>query len=71
MTATHGHPELIELVLLGLRKWYNQERISFTYDILEPVLKTAWTRQRRIGCKSLIEGFCASEWRLCQNQYLQ
>jgi hypothetical protein len=70
MTVNYGHPGLIELILVGLKKWHNQERIPYTYDILEPLLKTAWTKQKRFGWTSLIDGFWAYEWRLCQEQYL-
>jgi hypothetical protein len=49
MLSNYGHPEMIELIILALQKWHNQKRIPFTYNILEPHLKTAWTKQRRLG----------------------
>jgi hypothetical protein len=70
MTTNKGHPELIELIILGLQRWHNNDRIPLSYDILEPLLLTAWRKQRRLSWKSFIEGFGAKEWRECQTQYL-
>jgi hypothetical protein len=70
MISNLGHPELCELIILALQKWHNQERFPLTYDILEPQLKDAWTKQRRLGWTSFIEGYRAKEWRLCQHNYL-
>jgi hypothetical protein len=62
---------MIELIILGLRRWHNDDPIPYSYDILEPTLLQAWRKQRCLGWKSFLEGFWALEWRLCQAQYLQ
>jgi hypothetical protein len=71
MTRNQGHPELIELIILGLNKWHDQHIIPYDYDILEPLLKQAYNQQRRIGWASFIEGFWSRSWRLCQDEYLK
>jgi hypothetical protein len=71
MLSNNGHPELVELIILGLTKWHNNERIPLSYDILEPDLAKAWSKQRRIGWTSFIEGFWVIEWRACQTTYLK
>lgn len=71
MINNHGHPELIELVILGLQTWHSNEIIPFAYNILEPLLKTAYKKQRWIGWKSFIEGFWTTERRLVQTDYLK
>jgi phage FluMu protein Com len=62
MITNLGHPELVELDILGLTIWHSNERIPFTYDILKPTLQRTWTKQRRFGWTSFIEGFWAIEW---------
>jgi hypothetical protein len=71
MTINQRHPEMIELIILGLQYWHDQVRIPFTYDILEPTLRKAWNKQRRIGWRSFLDGFWVLEWRQCQSQYLR
>jgi hypothetical protein len=70
MIQNHGHPELIELIILGLKKWWNNEYIPYEYDILDPTLHKAYRHQRRIGWNSFIEGYWAKEWHICQSQHL-
>jgi hypothetical protein len=71
MTNNHGHPELIELIILCLNKWHDQELIPYDYDILEPSLVQAYKQQRRLGWASFIEGYWSSYWRHCQSDYLK
>jgi hypothetical protein len=59
MTQNHGHPELIKLILLGLRKWQFKEYIPYNYEILDPLLIKAYRSQRRLGWKLFIEGYWA------------
>jgi hypothetical protein len=33
MLSNNGHPELVELIILGLTKWHNNEIFPLTYDI--------------------------------------
>jgi hypothetical protein len=70
MITNQGHPEMIELIILGLQRWHDQERIPLVYDILELTLCKAWNKQCRIGWKSFLDGFWVLEWRQCQSQYL-
>jgi hypothetical protein len=70
MTENKGHPELVELICLGLNSWHKNDRVPLTYGILEPHLKTAWSQQRQLGWKSFIEGYWSQEWQICQAQYL-
>jgi hypothetical protein len=49
MVNNHRHPELIKLIILGLQTWRNDNLLPLYYDILEPLLKKAYTKQRRLG----------------------
>jgi hypothetical protein len=66
MLSNAGHPELVELIVLGLTSWRNSSLLPLEYDILEPTLIQAYRKQRRIGWRSFIEGYWAIDWRLCQ-----
>jgi hypothetical protein len=46
MTRNQGHPELIELIILGLSKWHDQHIFPYDYDILEPTLIQAYKQQQ-------------------------
>jgi hypothetical protein len=35
MTQNNGHPEMVELIILGLRRWHDDDPIPYSYDILE------------------------------------
>jgi hypothetical protein len=70
MIQNNGHPELIEIIILGLTTLHNDNRLPLTYEILEPTLRQAWTKQCRIGWGSFIEGYWALEWQQCQSVYL-
>jgi hypothetical protein len=71
MTTNHGHPELVELIIMGMSKWHSQEFIPLEFNILEPTLQRAYSQQRRLGWASFIEGYWSKEWRKCQSEYLQ
>jgi hypothetical protein len=66
-----GHPELVELIILGLNIWHKNDRFPLTYKTLEPDLLKAWTQQRSLGWTSFIEGLWTLEWLSFQEQYLQ
>ncbi len=63
MINNQGHPEMIELIILGLNAWHSSNILPLKYDILEPSLSIAYRKQRRIGWRSFIEGFWTKEWR--------
>jgi hypothetical protein len=71
MTTNHGHPELVELIIMGLSKWHSQELIPLEFEILEPSLQRAYSQQRHLGWASFIEGYWSKEWQRCQTDYLQ
>jgi hypothetical protein len=57
MTINNGHPEMIELMILGLQQWHDNEHILHSYNIHEPMLSTAWKKQCRLGWRSFLQGF--------------
>jgi hypothetical protein len=42
MLSNNRHPELVELIILSLTNWHNEERFPLSYEILEPDLINAW-----------------------------
>jgi hypothetical protein len=49
MTTNLGHPELIELIVLGLQDWQTFVPLPMEYDILEPSLVQTYKKQGCIG----------------------
>jgi hypothetical protein len=65
MLGNNGQPELVKLIILGLNTWHREDRFPLAYEILEPDLIKAWTKQRQQGWTSFIEGVWAVKWCAC------
>jgi hypothetical protein len=70
MLSTMGHPELVSVITASLLEWQSSSR-GYLATPDDATLQLAVNRQRRIGWKSFIEGFWASDWRECQTVYLR
>jgi hypothetical protein len=57
MTNNYRHPELIELVILGLNTWHSNNLLPLQYDILEPLLKVAYSKQQQLDGLSSLKAF--------------
>jgi hypothetical protein len=45
MITNQGHPEMVELIILGLNAWHSSTNLPLDYDILEPSLNFAYRKQ--------------------------